>query len=353
MPAFKITAPDRALRPALQEKIDNKTKPLGALGQLEKLALQIGLVQQTLTPALKRPALLIFAADHGLAREGVSAYPQAVTAQMVLNFLRGGAAANVFSRQHGVVLKVVNAGVDAEFPEATFSADPVLITASLGRSTASSLQEPAMSPAQAELALQRGATIARAEIAAGSNVLAFGEMGIGNTAAASLIVHLLLDIPLRDCTGRGTGLDDAGLSHKLALLEQVSTRCGKIRDPLQVLSEVGGFEIGMMAGAMLAAAETGVLFLVDGFIASAAFLLAKKLEPEVQHYAVFAHRSEEKGHHVLLQALQAQPLLQLDMRLGEGSGALLAWPLLQSAVAMLNEMASFADAGVSTAENPT
>ncbi|MDQ8037445.1 MAG: nicotinate-nucleotide--dimethylbenzimidazole phosphoribosyltransferase, partial [Pedobacter sp.] len=172
MPSFKITAPDAALHPVLQEKIDNKTKPLGALGQLEKLALQIGLVQQTLTPALKRPALLIFAADHGLAREGVSAYPQAVTAQMVLNFLRGGAAANVFSRQHGFVLKVVDAGVDAEFPEA-----PALITASLERGTASSLQGPAMSLAQAELALQRGADIARAEIAAGSNVLAFGEMG--------------------------------------------------------------------------------------------------------------------------------------------------------------------------------
>lgn len=348
MSSFSISAPEQSLRAALQAKIDNKTKPLGALGQLETLALQIGLVQNTLTPEFKRPALLIFAADHGLAREGVSAYPQAVTAQMVLNFLRGGAAANVFSRQHGFVLKVVDAGVDAEFPQ-----DPALIAASLGRSTASSLQGPAMSPAQVARGLQSGADIARAEIAAGSNVLAFGEMGIGNTAAASLIMHLLLDIPLADCTGRGTGLDDAGLARKLALLEMVAARCGKSSNPLQVLSEVGGFEVAMMTGAMLAAAEAGVLFLVDGFIASAAFLLAKTLAPDSRHYAVFAHRSEEKGHQVLLRELQAQPLLQLDMRLGEGSGALLAWPLLQSAVAMLNEMASFADAGVSTAAKAT
>lgn len=342
--AFTITAPDTTLRAALQEKIDNKTKPLGALGQLESLALQIGLVQQTLTPVLTRPMLLIFAADHGLARAGVSAYPQAVTAQMVLNFLRGGAAANVFARQHGVLLRVVDAGVASHLPDA-----PGLIRASLGPGTANSLHSAAMTDAQAETALQQGAALARAEIAAGSTLLAFGEMGIGNTAAASLMVHLLQDIPLADCTGRGTGLDDAGLAHKLALLQSVASRCARHHAPLQVLREVGGFEIAMMAGAMLASAEAGTLFLVDGFIASAAFLLAKKLAPAIQHYAVFAHCSQEKGHRILLQTLHAQPLLQLDMRLGEGSGALLALPLLYSAVAMLNEMASFAEAGVSSA----
>src|SRR5690606_17334554 len=298
-PNFNIHAPDPALASALRHKIDQKTKPLGALGQLEALALQIGLIQQSLTPGLRRPSLTIFAADHGLARAGVSLFPQEVTPQMVYNFLAGGAATNIFARQHGFAFQVVDAGVNFDFPN-----DLPLRHEKIAHGTANCLEGPSMSHEQALQCLETGRRIAHEEVAQGSNVLAFGEVGIGNTSIATLLSHLLTNLPIAACTGRGTGLDDEGLARKVAILQAVAER--------------GGFEVAMMTGAMLGTAEKGALILVDGFIATAALLTAMQIAPAVRDYAVFGHRSQEGGHPLLLAHLQATPLLQLGLRLGEG-----------------------------------
>jgi nicotinate-nucleotide--dimethylbenzimidazole phosphoribosyltransferase len=340
--SFEIPALPTTLDAALRHKIDTKTKPLGALGQLETLALQAGRVQGTVTPRLTQPRVLVFAGDHGIALEGVSAYPQDVTWQMVMNFLAGGAAVNVFAREMGLAVQVVDAGVNHRFPS-----HAGLVDAKVAFGTRNSLHEPAMTPIECELAVQRGAALVRQSVNAGSNVLAFGEMGIGNTSAAALLLHKLAGVPIDVATGRGTGVDDAGLAHKRRVLAQAAARTGHDLGPVTALSEYGGFEIAMMVGAMLAAAEARVLVLVDGFIASSALLVASRLVPAVQEVCVFAHRSAEAGHAAMLNALQAEPLLNLDLRLGEGTGAVLAYPLLKAAVAFLNEMASFESAGVS------
>jgi len=341
---FSIPSLDSAIVAALQAKIDNKTKPRGALGQLEALALQIGRVQQSLKPSLKAPHLLVFAGDHGAAKAGVSAYPQDVTWQMVENFLAGGAAINVFARHNGLQLQVIDAGVAHDF-----GMRDGLIDAKIAPGTRNYLVEPAMSAQQRDAALARGAELARDLAGQGCQVLGFGEMGIGNTASASLITHCLTTTPLAECIGRGTGLDDAGLARKHKLLAQAITRAALPVDvdALTVLAEFGGFEVAMMAGAMLGAAERGVLLLIDGFIVGAALLVAARIAPEILGYAIFCHRSSEPGHQAQLHALGAEPLLDLGLRLGEGTGAALAWPLVRAAVAFLNEMASFDSAGVS------
>ena len=341
---FNITVPDQGLAAALQSKIDQKTKPLGALGQLEATAKTIGLIQQSLTPQLKQPQMLVFAGDHGAAKAGVSAFPQEVSWQMVENFLSGGAAINVFARQNGMALSVVDAGVAHDFGRR-----PQLIDAKVAMGTANYIEEPAMTLAQCEVAIASGAEVVRGLKASGCNVVGFGEMGIGNTAAASLITHCLTGVSLAECIGRGTGLDDAGLARKQALLEQALTRyraAGGGNDPLAVLAEFGGFEIAMMAGAMLGAAEKKITLLIDGFIVGSAALVAARLAPALLDYCVFCHRSAEPGHRAQLQALDAEPLLDLGLRLGEGTGAALAFPLVQAAANFLNEMASFASAGV-------
>lgn len=342
-----ITAPDQAIATELQHKIDRKTKPLGALGRLEPLALQIGLAQQTLTPELRQPHIVVFAGDHGAARAGVSAYPQDVTWQMVENFLAGGAAINVFSRQMGLGLTVVDAGVNHDFGKRTG-----FIDAKIAPGTANYIEQPAMSAEQRDAALQRGREITHALADNGCNCVGFGEMGIGNTASASLLTHCLVGAEhgadLYTVTGRGTGLDDAGLLHKRTLLKQALERGGRPIDPLAVLAEYGGLEIAMMAGAMLGAAERRMLVLIDGFIVTSALLVAHAIDPNVLPYCVFAHRSQEPGHGIQLDHLGVEPLMSLDLRLGEGTGAALAWPLVQSAVSFLNEMASFESAGVST-----
>lgn len=340
---FNISLPSQVLASSLQQKIDQKTKPLGALGMLESIASQVALIQQTLSPELRRPSMLIFAADHGVVAAGVSQYPQAVTAQMVLNFLCGGAAINVFARQHGFVLRVIDAGVNHNFG---IEAD--LVDAKIGLGTKNFLSEPAMSTQQAWQAIERGASIARREIESGSNVIAFGEMGIGNTSSASCLMSVLCDMPIELCAGRGTGLDDTGLIHKIAVLKQALEMHALTEvDAIEVLAAVGGFEIAMMAGAMLAAAEQNAVLLIDGFIATSALLVASKLHPEILHYCIFGHCSGEAGHRLLLDYLSAKPLLDLGMRLGEGTGAVLAYPLLQAAINFLNDMASFESAGVS------
>ena len=342
---FNITSPDQGMAAALQHKIDQKTKPLGALGQLEKTANKIGLIQQSLTPEFMQPYMLVFAGDHGAAKAGVSAFPQDVTWQMVENFLSGGAAINVFARQNEMHLAIIDAGVAHDFGKRAG-----LINAKVARGTANYLEQPAMTAEQCAQAIERGAEISRNLASNGCNIVGFGEMGIGNTAAASLITHCLTGAALADCVGRGTGLDDAGLARKQALLETALNRyrdAGGNNEPLAVLAEFGGFEIAMMVGAMLGAAEAKMTLLIDGFIVSAAVLTATKLFPALLDYCVFCHRSAEPGHQAQLQAMQAEPLLDLGLRLGEGTGAALAYPLVCAALGFLNEMASFESAGVS------
>lgn len=340
---FNISEPNQALKQALIQKINQKTKPLGALGVLESIALQIGLIQNTLSPVLSKPAMLVFAGDHGVVEAGVSPYPQAVTAQMVFNFLQGGAAINVFARQHDMQLRVVDAGVNH-----TFDTHPDLIHAKVGFGTRNFLLEPAMTLAQCEQALAVGAELARKEISMGANVLGFGEMGIGNTSAASCLMSVLCKLPIEQCVGRGTGFDDEGLARKTEILKQaLAQHALEDGDAMQVLATFGGFEIAMMTGAMLGAAEQQAVLLIDGFIATAALLVAYHLQPNILHYCIFTHCSGEAGHRQLLDYLKAAPLLDAGLRVGEGTGAALAYPLVQAAVNFLNEMASFESAGVS------
>ncbi len=324
---------------ALRAKIDGKTKPLGALGRIEALAAQIARVQGSLTPRMERGRLILFAADHGMAAEGVSAYPAEVTRQMVLNFLAGGAAANVFARQAGLPVAVVDCGV-AGPP----IGDPRLIARRIGPGTANARHGPAMTPAQCQAALDLGRELAQE---GGFEALCLGEMGIGNTSAAALLAAKITGAPVAGFIGRGTGLDAEGLARKRAILEAAAARTAPRLSPAEALAEYGGFEIAAMAGAMLGAGPARRLVLVDGFIAGAAALVAVTLQPGLRENLVFAHRSAEQGHAALLAALGAEPLLDLGLRLGEGSGALLAWPLLRAAAAMLNEMASFESAAVS------
>ena len=339
---FSLSPPSPHLDAALRAKIDAKTKPLGALGRLETLAFQIGRVRGSLTPTLHQPHIVVFAGDHGAAKAGISAYPQDVTWQMVENFLAGGAAINVFARTNGLGLTIVDAGVAHEF-----GARAGLVDAKVGAGgTASYLDGAAMTAAQCAEALARGAKIIDKFAATGCEVIGCGEMGIGNTAAAALIMQRLTGLPLSQCTGRGTGLNDSQLAQKIATLQQVLDRHAQATDALAVLQHLGGFEIAMMTGAYLQAAANGMTILVDGFITCAALLAAARLNPTVLDYCIYSHVSQEQGHQALLQHLNAQALLNLNMRLGEGSGIAVAYPLLQSAVAFLNNMASFAEAGV-------
>ncbi|MFN0113783.1 MAG: nicotinate-nucleotide--dimethylbenzimidazole phosphoribosyltransferase [Paracoccaceae bacterium] len=323
----------------LRAAIDGKTKPLGALGRIEALAAQIARVQRTLTPRMETCALLIFAADHGIAAEGVSAYPQAVTRQMVANFLAGGAAANVFARTLGAGVTVVDAGVAGE-P----LAHPELVSRRIGAGTANSASGPAMTAAECAMALAEGEALGRA---AAADAVACGEMGIANTSAAALVAAKVLGISAGALAGRGTGVDDAGLARKRAVLGRAAARTAERLPGAEALAEYGGFEIVMMAGAMIGAAASGKVVLVDGFIATAAAAAALSIAPDARGAMVFSHQSEEAGHRAVLDALGAEPLLSLGLRLGEGTGALLAWPLLRAAAAMLREMASFESAGVS------
>lgn len=345
-----------SLQAALQHKIDQKTKPLGALGMLETLALQLGLIQETTSPVIRAPHIVVFAGDHGIAATGlVNPYPQAVTAQMVLNFLRGGAAINVFCRQHQIALQVVDAGVKADLSTAavTLQQPEVFVNASMGPGTANYLEVPAMTEADVLSAIAKGKAIVRTIAERGSNCIGFGEMGIGNTSSASLIMSAVTGIPVAACVGRGTGANNEQLDSKIKTLEQVHalhSLSDLHNQPYALLSKVGGFEVAMMTGAYLEAAAQRMVIVVDGFITTAALLLARQLDPAVVNYCIFAHTSGELGHEQMLAFLKANTLLHLGMRLGEGTGAALAMPLIQSAAAFLEEMASFESAGVSNKE---
>lgn len=338
IPAITPTAnPELANR--LQQAIDNKTKPLGSLGMLESLALQLGLIQQRLEIELSAPSILVFAADHGVVAEGISAYPQDVTWQMVENFLAQGAAINVFARQNQCALQIIDAGVNHDFgPRAG------LIDRKVAAGTRNFAQQAAMSAEQCATALQHGM-----DLAAGlqGNLVGFGEMGIGNTTAAAALMHKLTGIPVAECVGAGTGLDAKGILHKQQVIEAAVEKHAGVQQPLDVLATFGGLEIAMMAGAMLKAAERRMLLLIDGFITSSALLVAARLQPAILDYCVFSHSSNERGHQKMLAALAARPLLSLDLRLGEGSGCALALPIVQAAVSFMREMATFESAQVS------
>ncbi len=333
---------ETSIKAALIEKINSKTKPVGSLGTLEMIALQIGTIQQTLTPRLENPTIFVFASDHGITDEKISPYPKEVTYQMVLNFLNKGAAINVFSQQHQIDLKVVDAGVDFDF-----EADERLINAKIKKGTNNFLLKPAMTHEDGYQAMNQGQKLVKTQRLTGTNIIGFGEMGIGNTSSAAMIMHKLCNLPINQCVGRGTGLDDYGLKHKIEVLTQVSKKYSQLSDPHEILFTVGGFEIAMMTGAMLEAFEQNVVILIDGFIATSALLVAHAINPLILSNCIFCHQSDEHGHKQMLDFLGVKPVLSLGMRLGEGTGIAVAFPIIQSAVAFLNEMASFKEASVS------
>ena len=342
---FNIPPVDKSLAPALQDKIDNKTKPVGSLGRLEEIAVQVGCIQKTLSPDFRNPHMLIFAGDHGAAKAGISAYPQDVSWQMIENYLKGGAGANVFSRLNGMTMLAIDAGVAHDF-----GPREGLIDAKISPTgTRNYLEEPAMTLEQCEAAIAKGAEIARAVADQGCNIMGVGEKGIGNTGSASLITHMLTGASLDECVGRGTGLNDAGLAHKKALMQKAVDRAKLPADAdvMTVLCEFGGFEIAMMAGALLAGAERGMTLLADGFIATSALLAAHRIQPNIRDYCIFCHCSAEAGHRAQIAYLGGKPLLDIGMRLGEGTGAMVAFPIARAAMAFMNEMASFESAGVS------
>lgn len=324
----------------LQRKINNRTKPLGSLGKLEKIALKIGTIQNTLTPELKNPAILVFAADHGIVDEGVSPCPKEITWQMVMNFINGGAGINVFSRQHNIHLRVIDAGVDHDFPEGCHVENH-----KLARGTKNMLHEPAMSMELCRQAMDKGAGCVRQEFERGCNIIGFGEMGIGNTSPASLLLNKFTGIPLDECVGRGAGLNEEGVQHKYNILKQVAGKYNP-KTPLETLATFGGLEIAMICGAVLEAKRLNMLIVADGFIVSSGFLAAYEMQPDVLDNVIFSHASNERGHKAMVEYMKGDPILHLDLRLGEGTGVALVYPILQSALIFLNEMASFEDAAV-------
>jgi nicotinate-nucleotide--dimethylbenzimidazole phosphoribosyltransferase len=341
---------DAQLGEYLQKKINFKTKPLGALGDLEKIALKIGLIQRTESPVLTAPNIVVFAADHGIARSGVSAYPQEVTYQMVLNFLNGGAAINVFCRQNGIALTVADAGVNFNFEPNNALLDVKM------RPSTSNFHDgtSAMSLDECREAMKHGGDIVEnIQTKTGCNVIGFGEMGIGNTTAASLIMHRLTQVNISECVGRGTGVNDEQFERKLEIINEANNNAkiaffgeGSAEEMLKMFAHFGGFEMAMMLGAYLKAAELRMLILVDGFIATAAYLAAVFMNENVKEYALPCHQSHENGHKHMMSAFNESPVLQLSLRLGEGTGAAIALPIIRSAVAFLNEMSSFEAANV-------
>lgn len=340
-----------SLQEQLQHIINTKTKPLGALGQLEEIAMQMGLIQQTTQPIITNPQIVVFAGDHGIASTGfVNPYPQAVTAQMVLNFINGGAAINVFTRQHAIGLTVVDAGVNFNFKDIELNSH-AFVDAKINYGTRNYLTEDAMTEEEALLAITKGKEIVQKLGKKDCNCIGFGEMGIGNTSSASLIMSTLTAHSIETCIGRGTGVNDQQLSTKIKTLQKVVSKheLNKVSlDPISLLTKIGGFEIAMMTGAFLEAYQKRMAIVVDGFIATASLLVAVQLNKAILQNCIFAHTSGEQGHEKMLQYLQAKPLLNLGMRLGEGTGAALAIPLIQSAVIFLNDMASFESASVDT-----
>ena len=351
MKQFHIQEPDRTLLPDIQAKIDNLNKPKGSLGRLEMLACQICLIQQTLSPRLTFPCHLLLGGDHGIEREGVSVSPREVTWQQMINFTRGGGGVNMFCRQHGFKLYIVDVGVDHNL-----SNIEGIIDRKIARGTKNFLHEPAMSHNELEQAIETGATLVDDCHNEGCDIICIGEMGIANTSPSSIWMHLFGNIPLDDCIGAGAGLDSPGISHKREILHEAVRRFStfkphsspltSFKETLDIIAYFGGFEMVTAIGAMLRAAEHHMVVMVDGFIMTACALAASHLYPAVLHYMVFGHCGDESGHRRMLQLMNAEPLLTLGMRLGEGTGALCSYPIIDSAVRMVNEMNNFDSAHI-------
>lgn len=345
-----ITPVDRSFAKQLQEKIDNLNKPLGSLGRLETLALQIGLIQHSLSPVLRNPCHLLFGADHGIEREGVSFSPREITWQQMKNYGRGGGGVNMFCRQHGFKFRFVDVGVDYDFNK---EEEPYLIDRKIAYGTKNFLYEPAMSREELHRAFAIGAEMVDGCYDEGCNIISFGEMGIANTSPSSVFMHLFLDIPLRECVGAGSGLPAPGIQHKYEVLKASVENFLRNRTILEdmdttedVIRYFAGFEMAAAMGGMLRAAEKGMIILVDGFIMTACILAASRLDPAVMDYAVFGHCGDEGGHRKMLEKMGAEPLLSLGLRLGEGTGAICAYPIVVSAVNMINEMDNFSHANI-------
>ena len=341
---FKIEKIDERLRSDIQAKIDNLNKPKGSLGRLESLAMQIALIQQTLSPSLSHPCHLLLGGDHGIEREGVSVSPREVTWQQMINFSRGGGGVNMFCRQHGFDLKIVDVGVDYDL-----SPYPAILNRKIARGTRNFLHEPAMSKEQYEAALTVGADLVDNCRKQGCQIICIGEMGIANTSPSSIWMHLFTGIPLKECIGAGAGLNSEGIRHKYEILSQAVANYQSVTHqatPETPLAYFGGFEMVAAIGAILRAAELHLIILIDGFIITACALAACQLYPAVKDYMIFTHCGDENGHHRMLESLQAEPLLRLGMRLGEGTGALCAFPIVDSAVRMINEMNNFDNAHI-------
>jgi nicotinate-nucleotide--dimethylbenzimidazole phosphoribosyltransferase len=344
MKEFNISSIDRSMLAAIQEKIDNLNKPKGSLGRLEELAMQICLIQQTLEPSLAHPCHLLLGGDHGIEREGVSVSPREITWQQMINFTRGGGGVNMFCRQHGFKLRIVDVGVDYDFSDVD-----VIIDRKIARGTKNFLYEPAMSEEEFNRAIQIGSDLVDDCIAEGCRILSIGEMGIGNTSPSSIWMSIFGDIPLKNCIGAGAGLDNDGIRHKYEVLSKaLKNYQASIHQPSTIshLTYFGGFEMISAIGVMLRAAEHHLIILIDGFIMTACAIAAIRLYPAAQDYMIFTHCGDESGHKMMLDIVDARPLLHLGLRLGEGTGALCAFPIIDSAVRMMNEMNNFQKARI-------
>ena len=348
MKTFDIQPVDRSLQGAIQEKIDNLNKPKGSLGRLEELAMQVCLIQQTLEPSLAHPCHLLLGGDHGIEREGVSVSPREVTWQQMINFTRGGGGVNMFCRQHGFKLRIVDVGVDYDL-----SSVSGILDRKIARGTKDFLDEAAMSEEEFDRAIQIGSDLVDDCVDEGCRILSIGEMGIGNTSPSSIWMSLFGDIPLKDCIGAGAGLNHDGIRHKYEVLSKAVERFTSQGDRNDVMSNThevlryfGGFEMIAAIGAMLSAAEQHLVVLIDGFIMTACALAAIRVYPAAQDYMIFTHCGDESGHQMMLDIVDAKPLLHLGLRLGEGTGALCAFPIVDSAVRMMNEMNNFDNAKI-------
>ena len=344
MKDFNIQPVNSAFEKEIMHKINNLTKPLGSLGTLEIIAKKLCLIQNTLAPKLTKPTMIVFAGDHGIVNNyPVSSCPQEVTPQMVFNFLAGGAGISVFCKQHNFDLSVVDSGVNFDF---NYDETPGLVNAKIAKGTKDYTVEPAMTLEECEKAIQISGEIITQKFEGGCNVISFGEMGIGNTSSSSLLMSCVTKIPIENCIGRGAGLTDEALQNKIDVLSKAQKFHGIDENPLVNLQKFGGYEIAMMAGGMLKAAELKMVVLIDGFIATSALLIAQQINKNVIDYCLFSHVSNEQGHIKMLEFLNATPVLHLALRLGEGTGAAIAYPIIQSAEIMINQMASFESAGV-------
>jgi len=337
----QIQIPDHKIKTDIQHRLDNKTKPVGSLGYLEELAVKIGLIQQDLNPKLTKPVMLTVAADHDIVDEGVSCAPSEITWQQVVNFVNGGGGIGLFCDIHGLDLWVADAGVNHEFKP-----HPRLIDAKVRMGTRNFHKEPAMTKKECETAFNRGREIVRKFHLQGTNIIGFGEMGIGNSSPASALLSIFTDTPVEDCVGPGGGLKPEGINNKARVIKEAIEKHGKPDDAFETLRLYGGLEITMIAGGMYEAALNKMIVIVDGYITTSAALTVYEMDKNAAEYFIFSHISGESGHKTMLNHMNARPLLNLDLRLGEGTGAALAYPIVKTAVELLNRMTSFDEAEV-------